>query len=331
MGFESKRVLVIEDEPNWQMLISDLLRQAANELDRVIKVVVVDNFIEASTRIATESYDLVTIDKKLVDGPMATALLDRIAVLDHRVPVIIISGAVDPSDVRDFFIYYEIDDFFWKDGFDPRRFRQTVAKLLVPASKHSDLQEQKSERREGRHMDWNTGVILTVAAVSPYAVTFATSAATAVGKELVDATFESIKGLWQWISQTIDKSNDKSAQKVWESFKKNPQSNKDALIGTILQLSPGEDKVLRGYVQGIIQEIELRKGTQLYSLLGQYYTFNDLKRICSRVSPQWGDDLGYNPTRDTLARWVVNYAQTRDKQPDLIAAMLEMNPTVMLQ
>lgn len=175
-------------------------------------------------------------------------------------------------------------------------------------------------------MDWNTIVSLAVSAV-------ATSAATAAGKELVGAASENIKNLWKWIRETISGSDDKSVKQALERFEKAPESNKNALVEAIRQLSPDDDTVLRGYVQGLIQEVQIRKGANLFSLLDNraYYTLDDLKRICSRVSPQWEDETGSNPKRTALARWVVNYAPTRNKQQDLIAAMLEVNPTVMLQ
>jgi len=209
-------------------------------------------------------------------------------------------------------------------------FNELCNPTLVEANKEH-RQSQHTERGRN-HMDWNTIVSLAVSAVSPYAIAFATSAASAAGKELIEAASENIKGLWQWIRETVSGSDDEPAKHAWESFKKDPQSNRDALVGVIRRLSPDDDTVLRGYVQGIIQEAQSRKGADLVSLLDNtsYYTFNDLMRICSRVNPQWEGEVG-SPTRENLARWVVNYAPTRNKQPDLIAAMLEVNPTVMLQ
>ena len=209
-------------------------------------------------------------------------------------------------------------------------FNELCNPTLVEANEEH-RRPQHTERRRS-HMDWNTIVSLVVSAVSPYATAFATSAASAAGKELIEAASENIKGLWRWIRETVGRSNDEQVKHTWESFKKDPQTNRDALVSVIRQLKPDDDTILRGYVQGIIQESQSRKGADLVSLLdnASYYTFNDLKRICSRVNPQWEGEVG-SPTRERLARWVVNYAPTRSKQLDLIAAMLEVNPTVMLQ
>ncbi len=328
-----KRILVIEDQPNWQDLIGELIQEVADEIGCAIEVVIATRFVEALKSIAATFYDCVTVDNALPDGKMARALIDRIGNLGYRVPVVVVSGQVKPSDVGDFFQDYRIDGFFWKgEDFEPKKFKNTLARLLAPVKKGEELQGLQRKERGDRLMDWNTIISLAVSAVSPYAVAFATSAATVAGKELVETASESIKRLWQWINQTISKSNDKSARKVWEGFKKDPRSNKDALVDAIWRLSPDDDTVLRGYVRGLIQEVQLRKGALLFSLLDNpdYYTFNDLKRICSRVSPQWEGETG-PPTREGLARWVVTYVPTRNRQQDLIAAMLEVNPTVMLQ
>ena len=163
-------------------------------------------------------------------------------------------------------------------------------------------------------MDWNTIV------------------STAVSAMAVEAAFEGIKGLWNWVRETVFESHDESARQVLESFQEDPESNRDALIDVIRRLSPDDDTVLRGYVEGLIQEVQILKGAHLFSLLDNpsYYTFDDLKRICSRVNPQWAGETG-DPRREGLARWVVNYAPTRKRQQDLIAAMIEVNPIVMLQ
>ena len=135
MGIKpKKRVLVVEDEPSWQRLIGDLVQEVATELDCTIEVVIATRFAEASNKIAAMPYDCVTIDNKLPDGMMAKPLLDRVTELDHRVPVVVISGVVAPGDVRDFFKDYKIDEFFWKDDFNPRQFKQTFTRLLVLVS-----------------------------------------------------------------------------------------------------------------------------------------------------------------------------------------------------
>jgi len=301
-----KRVLVVEDEPGWQRLIGDLLREVADTLNCDIEVVTVTRFAEALNQIRTSSYDCITVDNKLLDGKMAKTLLDRIAGLDYRVPVIVISGTVNPGDVRDFFKDYEIEEFFWKDNFKPRKFKNTVARII------------------GDNMDWDTIIRLA-------ASTVAMSAASAAGKKLVETAPESMKGMWQWIRETISRSDNESAKQVWERFEKDPESNKKALVAAIRQLSQDDDTILRGYVEGLVQEVQIQKGAHLFSLLDNRYTFNDLKRICSRVSLQWEDELGSNYNKTDLATWVINYAPTRNKQQDLIAAMLEVNPTVMLQ
>jgi CheY-like chemotaxis protein len=328
-----KRVLIVEDESNWQQVISELLQDVARAIGCTVRVVIAGSFEEALIHIGGNvSFDCVTIDNKLPDGYMAKILLDRIARLDQKVPAVVVSGAVNPKDVRDFFRDYKVAEFFWKTDFKPEEFRQTLIKLLAPAAQ-GENQKLPPGEGEVKHMDWNTIISTAVSVLSPYANALAVGTATAAGTKLGEAASERVKEIWQRICQLVGQSDDESAKHVLESFQQNPQSNKDALADIIRQLSPDDDAVLRGYVQGLLQEVQLRKSAQLYSLLDDhnYYTFTDLKRICSRISTRWEDELGSDPPRDDLARWVVNHALARSRQQDLIAAMLEVNPTVMLQ
>lgn len=327
-----RRVLIIEDESSWQKLLKELLQEVATEIDCTIEVILAQSFADALDSLKAMSYDCVTVDNKLPDGRMAKTVLDRIAGLDHEVYVIVISGVVNPGDVRDFFREYNVSEFFWKHDFDPRQFKQVTAGLLAPIS-NKPSKRLPYVAKGKKAMDWNTIISLAVSAVSPYAVTLAMSAATTAGTKLGEAAFEGLKGLWEWIRQTIGGSDDESAKQAWESFRQDPERNRDALVDAIRRLSPEDDKALRGYVQGLIEDVQLRKGANLFAVLdsSKYYTLNDLKRICSRVNPRWADDLGSDPTREALARWVVTYAPTRNRESDLIAAMLETNPTAILQ
>lgn len=146
MTAKTKRVLVVEDESNWRELIGDLVRNAAEELGITIEVEVAPSCTEALNRLKSLSYDCVTIDNKLPDGKMARTVLDRVSELDQRVPVVVVSGAVKPDDVRDFFKDYKVDEFFWKKGFDPKQFKQTLRKLLV--SEDSKLQSRSQKQAE---------------------------------------------------------------------------------------------------------------------------------------------------------------------------------------
>jgi len=130
-----KRVLIVEDESNWQQVISELLQDVAEALDCVVEVAIAGSFGEALVHIVHAPYDCITIDNKLPDGYMAKILLDRIARLVQKVPVVVVSEFVNPNDVRDFFKDYEVEEFFWKTAFKPEAFRQTLIRLLAPVEK----------------------------------------------------------------------------------------------------------------------------------------------------------------------------------------------------
>jgi len=141
MGYRStRRILVIEDESNWQELIRDLLQDVAHEIGCVIEVVLAPSFAKALEEIQAAFYDCITVDNKLPDGKMGRALIDRIGNLDYKVPVVVISGKVKPSEVGDFFQDYKIAAFFEKgEHFKPKKFRNTFTRLLAPVKKDEEL------------------------------------------------------------------------------------------------------------------------------------------------------------------------------------------------
>lgn len=180
-------------------------------------------------------------------------------------------------------------------------------------------------------MDWNRTIALAVSAVSPYAVELAKDVAVSASSGFGEAAFKSIKEIWQWIQETVDGSNDKSTKETWEKFKHNPKSNKEDLSNVIQEIASKDDDMLKKYVNGLLHQFEVQNDTNLFSLLDSQYTFAELKRICSRINIRWEDDLGSNPARERLGRWVVEYAGIKNRRQDLIAIMLEFNPNILLK
>lgn len=125
-----KPVLVIEDEANWQYLICNLLDEVAIERGWIIRPTIARSFVEALEQLNTGSFDFITIDNQLLDGENAKRILDLIFRRDRKITVIVVSGAVNPKDVRDFFKIYDVDEFFWKNTFDYTKFKRLVAERL---------------------------------------------------------------------------------------------------------------------------------------------------------------------------------------------------------
>ena len=149
----TRRVLVVEDAPNWQRIIGELIQEVAGELGFSVETVIASSFEGALAYIDTSSFDCITVDNKLGNITMANTLLHRIANLKKRVPVVVVSGVVEPNDVRNFFKDYNIEEFFWKKGFRPKEFRETLASLLLREmsgeSSHTESSEQQSHKIVG--------------------------------------------------------------------------------------------------------------------------------------------------------------------------------------
>lgn len=190
-----------------------------------------------------------------------------------------------------------------------------------------------AETLGGTIMDWQSIVQSAVSAITPYVTIVATGAASTAGPQLGAAFVDGTKKLFHWFEEKIKNSRDEDAQQTWDDFKQNPQNDKYALVDAILRLNPEEDAALRGHLEGLTQEVLNRKGKAIFTLLDnrRYFTFEDLERICSRINVYWEDEIGSNPSRQKMARWVVRYVPTRMMEGDLVAAMLEVNPVVVLQ
>lgn len=319
-------ILVVDDIDDWRNRVALSLRregysvQCASEYGEALDLLC-----------SRQSFDLAIINIILQGEVKPGWKLDWTTLLDESVKrgtdVIVLTSMKEIDVLKLAYEDFGVKSVIFKQDMVQGEVADKVR--LILDQRRCSFPEVKGVRDR---MDWNTIIATAISAVSPYATAFALSTATAAGIKLGEEAFQGIRSLWQWIDQTISGTDD-TAEQVWESFKQDPQKNATALTEVIRQLEPDDNSVLRGYLQGLIQEVQRRKGTQLFSLLdnSKYFTFNDVKRICGRVSLQWEDDLGSNPTREALARWVVNYAPTRNSEQDLIAAMLEVNPTVMLQ
>jgi CheY-like chemotaxis protein len=126
----TKRVLVVEDEPAWQNLIADLVGEIADALGVRVERVTTGSYHSAIESLRDIPPDLIILDNELEGSLIAKALLDRVSQERSQARVIILSGVVDPGDVRDFFKDYHIDEFFWKGTFSPQKFKVALRQKL---------------------------------------------------------------------------------------------------------------------------------------------------------------------------------------------------------
>lgn len=173
---------------------------------------------------------------------------------------------------------------------------------------------QLISERTSKKMDWAAVIAVVVSAVSPYVATLGTKAAEAV-------ISGGISELWKWVHQRIETSEKPEAKKLLEDFKQEPAKHQAELTQTLLVLAPKEDPALRKLTQNLFQE--------LFDLLDDpnKFTLSDLKRVCSRIDVHWEDEIAH-PTKEALARWVVNYVQANQKEQELIEVIVKLKPTV---
>ncbi len=122
------RALVIEDIPAQQVAIRQVLGGMG------IEAVVAGDFERALELVRGDPYDVITLDMQLDDmdpgGQQGILLLDQMRTHQKDVPVIIISGLeLTGSQVRDFLVEYQADDYL-KKPFNPGELRPIVEKAL---------------------------------------------------------------------------------------------------------------------------------------------------------------------------------------------------------
>lgn len=126
MAKPALRLLVAEDDRIWQKLIMELVHEVARDLDCDLDAVVVDSVAGAVLNLRTAAFDLIVLDDSLKDGQALRVVLDLVGDSGSSGSVLVISGVADPSDVRDMFKFYRVDDFFWKRSFPKSMFKERV-------------------------------------------------------------------------------------------------------------------------------------------------------------------------------------------------------------
>jgi hypothetical protein len=166
---------------------------------------------------------------------------------------------------------------------------------------------------------WENTTTIVVSVVSPYVATFGTGANTTEVTKLEKSVSAGISKLWEWILQSVETKGREQDKQLLNDFQHAPAMYQNKLKRTLLTLVPEEDFVLHKLIQNFIQD--------LFELLSNpdYFRLGDLKRICSCLDVSWEDEIA-SPTREALARWVITFARTRQKEHELIEAMIKTNP-----
>lgn len=119
-------VLVIEDDPNWQHIYSEIISDAGYDPQ------VVTSYREALTSLANRRYALAIVDMSLSETDYANRdglrVLRQIAANPEPLPAIVVTGYATVNLAIETLVDLKAVHFFRKDEFDRRKFRQTLEK-----------------------------------------------------------------------------------------------------------------------------------------------------------------------------------------------------------
>ncbi len=119
-------ILVIEDDPNWQHIYSEIISDAGFEPQ------VVTSYGEALVALANRHYALAIVDMSLSEMDYANRdglrVLRQIAAGPEPLPAIVVTGYATVNLAVETLVDLKAVHFFRKDEFDRRKFRQTLAK-----------------------------------------------------------------------------------------------------------------------------------------------------------------------------------------------------------
>ncbi|MEC4815046.1 MAG: CHAT domain-containing protein [Scytonema sp. PMC 1069.18] len=131
------RVLLVEDDPNWQKILEGKTHSALEGIGRSEDTIkVVKTFAEAYDILHESHWHLLVTDIGLKDSSISRRQKLGIQLVElanqHNIPVIVVSGTpvVNTQDVRNFFKEHNVSDYFKKGTFDNKKFINAVQELL---------------------------------------------------------------------------------------------------------------------------------------------------------------------------------------------------------
>jgi DNA-binding NarL/FixJ family response regulator len=137
-------VLIVEDDPTWQDLFTEIIGDAG------FKPVVVDSVAEATAALHSRGFVLAVVDISLSLPDHAdrggVAVLRAIAALSERLPAIVVTGYATIDLAIETLAELNARHFFRKDDFSRRKFIETVQKETgAAANPLAGLSERERE------------------------------------------------------------------------------------------------------------------------------------------------------------------------------------------
>jgi DNA-binding NarL/FixJ family response regulator len=122
-------ILIIEDDPNWQNIFSEIITDAGFEPK------VVMTYREALAALAAHTFALAVVDMSLselnYDNRDGLHVLRQIAASPEPLPAVVVTGYATIDLAIETLAELNAVNFFRKDEFDRRRFYQTIKKETV--------------------------------------------------------------------------------------------------------------------------------------------------------------------------------------------------------
>jgi DNA-binding NtrC family response regulator len=141
-----KRILVVEDEEEWQTKLRDILVRDGYRVD------VEPTYGTALSMFQREDFDLVLIDLSLVPGEaldrQGLALAEDLAA--RGIPAVIVTGYGAIEDVRKAVFEYGVFDFLDKGEFDLAKFKRVVAEAIARKPKKKPKKDKEEEKKRGK-------------------------------------------------------------------------------------------------------------------------------------------------------------------------------------
>ncbi|GAB1543112.1 hypothetical protein NUACC21_57860 [Scytonema sp. NUACC21] len=146
------RILLVEDDPDWQNILKDLIENACNNIrdqisDQQDIIKSVKTFTEARTMLQNSDWHLLVTDIGLIDSSHSNK--DKLGkhlvefARKKNIPTIVVSGTpvISTKDVRNLLKEHSIVDYFSKRDCDGQKFVSTVEQVLqqqLQSSPNSD-------------------------------------------------------------------------------------------------------------------------------------------------------------------------------------------------
>jgi CheY-like chemotaxis protein len=149
------RVLLVEDEEDWQTILREKIVRAFQEINRATdsEVWVVTNFQEAWRALEKDGpWDLLVTDMNLNTSEITEKLGKQLASYadELQVPTIVVSGTMKltGTEARDLLIDSRVVDLFGKNTFDRNRFIKQV-KSIVTRPKEDQPKHEQTDLLQG--------------------------------------------------------------------------------------------------------------------------------------------------------------------------------------